>query len=123
MLPAVATRVVGTGIGAVPHVRHAPDRHGRRMSERVIVIGAGAAGLAAAAELRRRGVPAVVLERGDGVGAAWRSRYDRLRLNSSRWFSQLPGARFEDPSGPFPSRDEMVGYLERYAARRALDVR
>jgi cation diffusion facilitator CzcD-associated flavoprotein CzcO len=94
------------------------------MSEgRALVIGAGAAGLAAAAELRRRGVPVVVVERGDGVGTAWRSRYDRLRLNSSRWFSQLPGARFEDPTGPFPARDEMVRYLERYAERRALDVR
>jgi cation diffusion facilitator CzcD-associated flavoprotein CzcO len=92
------------------------------MSE-ALVIGAGPAGLAAAAALRRRGVPVVVLERGDGVGASWRSRYDRLRLNSSRWFSQLPGARFEDPTGPFPSRDEMVRYLERYAERRSLDVR
>jgi cation diffusion facilitator CzcD-associated flavoprotein CzcO len=94
------------------------------MSEgRALVIGAGAAGLAAAGELKRRGVPVVVVERGDGVGTAWRSRYDRLRLNSSRWFSQLPGARFEDPTGPFPARDEMVRYLERYAERRALDVR
>ena len=33
-----------------------------------VVIGAGPAGLASAAELRRRGVPAVVLERADGVG-------------------------------------------------------
>ena len=32
-----------------------------------VVIGAGPAGLASAAELRRRGVPAVVLERADGV--------------------------------------------------------
>src|SRR5690349_23826615 len=96
--------------------RGAPTGIVSPMSE-ALVIGAGPAGLAAAAELRRRGVPVVVLERGDGVGASWRSRYDRLRLNSSRWFSQLPGARFEDPTGPFPARDEMVRYLERYAER------
>jgi 2-polyprenyl-6-methoxyphenol hydroxylase-like FAD-dependent oxidoreductase len=37
-----------------------------------VVIGAGPAGLASAAELRRRGVPAVVLERGDGIATSWR---------------------------------------------------
>jgi putative flavoprotein involved in K+ transport len=46
-----------------------------------VVIGAGPAGLAAAAELRRRGVPAVVLDRADAIGSSWRGRYDRLRLN------------------------------------------
>ena len=68
----------------------------------VVVIGAGPAGLATAAELTRRRVPAIVLERSDAVGASWRGRYDRLRLNSSRWFSQLPGMRY--PAAPAPSR-------------------
>jgi putative flavoprotein involved in K+ transport len=88
-----------------------------------VVIGAGPAGLAAGAELERRGIRALVLERGDAVGAAWRGRYDRLRLNSSRWMSQLPGARYARGSGVFPPRDEVVRYLEDYASSRALDVR
>ena len=67
-----------------------------------VVIGAGPAGLASAAELRRRGVPAVVLERADGVAASWRGRYDRLRLNSSRWFSKLPGGRYARGHGDLP---------------------
>ena len=54
-----------------------------------IIVGAGPAGLAAAAELGRRRIPAAVLERGDAVGASWYARYDRLRLNSSRWFSAI----------------------------------
>jgi cation diffusion facilitator CzcD-associated flavoprotein CzcO len=91
--------------------------------EHAIVVGAGPAGLAAAAELGRRRIPAVVLERGDAVGASWHTRYDRLRLNSSRWFSQLPGARFGRATGVFPSRAEMVRYLERYATRFEIDVR
>ena len=88
-----------------------------------VVIGAGPAGLASAAELRRRGVPAVVLERTDGVAASWRGRYDRLRLNTSRWISKLPGGRYAPGTGVFPSRDEVVRYLEDYATDNALDVR
>ena len=88
-----------------------------------IVVGAGPAGLAAAAELGRRRIPAVVLERGDAVGASWHGRYDRLRLNSSRWFSQLPGARFGRAAGVFPGRDDVIRYLDGYAERHELDVR
>jgi cation diffusion facilitator CzcD-associated flavoprotein CzcO len=92
-------------------------------NEGTVVIGAGPAGLASAAELRRRGVPVVVLDRADAIGSSWRARYDRLRLNSSRWFSKLPGGRYARGTGIFPSRDEMVGYLEDYASRHQLDVR
>jgi cation diffusion facilitator CzcD-associated flavoprotein CzcO len=88
-----------------------------------VVIGAGPAGLAAAAELGRHGVHATVLEQSSALGASWRARYDRLRLNSSRWFSNLPGLRHERGEGPFPSRDQMVRYLEEYARANALDVR
>ena len=90
---------------------------------RTVVIGAGPAGLASAAELRRRGVPVVVLDRADAIGSSWRGRYDRLRLNSSRWFSKLPGGRYARGTAVFPSRDEVVGYLEDYAERHAVDVR
>ncbi len=88
-----------------------------------IVVGAGPAGLAAAAELGRRRIPAVVVERGDAVGASWHGRYDRLRLNSSRWFSQLPGARFGRAAGVFPGRDDVIRYLDGFAERHELDVR
>ena len=88
-----------------------------------VVIGAGPAGLATAAQLRRAGIPVLVLERADAVAASWRGRYDRLRLNSSRPFSKLPGARYPRGTGMFPSRDQVVEYLEAYARDHELEIR
>jgi putative flavoprotein involved in K+ transport len=90
-------------------------------TNRAVVIGAGPAGLAAAAELQRRGLTVTVLERSDEIGTSWRGRYDRLRLNSSRPFSKLPRMAYARGVGMFPTRDEMVRYLEDYA--RGLDIR
>jgi cation diffusion facilitator CzcD-associated flavoprotein CzcO len=94
-----------------------------RKDKRVVVVGAGSAGLASAAELKRRGFSVVVIERAEEIAASWRGRYDRLRLNSSRPFSKLPRMRYARGTGIFPTRDDMVGYLQRYASRNRLDIR
>jgi cation diffusion facilitator CzcD-associated flavoprotein CzcO len=92
--------------------------------ETAIVVGAGPAGLAAAAQLRRAAIPAVVLEQGETIAPQWRARHDRLRLNSARWFSALPdGPPFPEGTTAFPTRDQMVAYLDAYARHHALDVR
>lgn len=89
-----------------------------------IVLGAGAAGLAAAAALRRIGVEAIVLEQTDKVGASWRTRYDGLRLNTPGWMSTQPGYRASPRRyGEYPSRDAWIQYLEDYAAHHHIDVR
>jgi putative flavoprotein involved in K+ transport len=85
------------------------------MTGHVIIVGAGAAGLAVAAMLGRQGIPYAVLERSDSVGAAWRSRYDGLRLHTVRWLSALPGAPIPRRYGPWVRRDDLVSYLEDYA--------
>jgi len=87
----------------------------------VVVVGAGAAGLAVAAALRRRAVPFVVLERGDAVGASWGSRYDSLHLHTARWLSGLPGAPIPKRYGQWVSRDDLISYYAAYADR--FDVR
>ncbi len=89
----------------------------------MLVIGAGPAGLATAAVLRRNGIRATVLEKSDGVGASWRRHYDRLHLHTVRWLSNLPGYRFSRRHGRWVSRDGVIRYLEGYARHHGLDVR
>ena len=81
-----------------------------------VVVGAGHAGLAVSRELGRVGVEHVVLERGR-VGQTWRDRWESFCLVTPNWSVQLPGHHYDgdDPDGFMP-RDEIVSYLERYAA-------
>lgn len=88
-----------------------------------IVVGAGPAGLATAAALQTRGFETLVIESSDAVGGRWRSRYPELRLNSWRCMSNLQGYRMPRDYGRFPSCDEFVAYLERYAAHQRLKLR
>jgi putative flavoprotein involved in K+ transport len=88
-----------------------------------VVVGAGAAGLSAAATLGRAGVEVTVVESAGNVGSSWRSRYDGLRLNTPGWMSTLPGYRATKAKyGEFPTRDEWVRYLEDYAEHHGIRV-
>jgi cation diffusion facilitator CzcD-associated flavoprotein CzcO len=85
-----------------------------------IVVGAGPAGLAAAACLKARGGDAVILEKAGAVGAVWRRHYDRLHLHTDRARSGLPGLAMPKAYGRYPSRAQVIEYLEAYAAKFAL---
>lgn len=88
----------------------------------VAVIGAGQAGLAIGYFLAQQGRRFVILESADSVGSAWRNRWDSLVLFTPRRYDSLPGLAFPgDPDG-YPNRDEVIAYLEQYAASFGLPI-
>lgn len=96
---------------------------GKTPGHDVVVVGAGPAGIASALALKDAGLSAVVLDRANQVASSWRSRYDSLRLNTWRRFSQLPGRPYPKGTPTFPSRDQVVAYIERHAGEEGIDLR
>jgi len=90
---------------------------------RPIVVGAGPAGLAVAASLARRGISCLLLERGAAVGASWRRHYDRLHLHTDKAHSALPFLPFPRSCPRYPSREQVIDYLEEYARGFGLQPR
>jgi len=86
-----------------------------------LIVGAGPAGLAVAACLKARDVPFLLLEQSDRIGSAWRGHYDRLHLHTSRGMSGLPGYPMPRSYPRYPSRDQVVAYLEQYAAHFGIE--
>ncbi len=93
------------------------------MDTDVLVVGAGPAGLAVAACLRKQGVEPLVVDRGSTVGESWLRRYERLHLHTPRVQSALPGLRIPRSSGRWVSKDDMAEYLRRYAAHHGIEPR
>lgn len=89
----------------------------------LVIVGAGSAGLATAALLRRTGIDPLVLEAGPEPGAAWRERYDRLRLHTPRLLSGLPGKRIPRRYGRWVRRDDLIDYFAEYVDAHGIDVR
>jgi cation diffusion facilitator CzcD-associated flavoprotein CzcO len=86
-----------------------------------IIVGAGPAGVACAVTMRAAGLDVIVLEKADTVGSVWRRHYDRLHLHTDRKHSGLPGMVMPKTYPLYPTREQLVEYLESYAAR--FDIR
>jgi putative flavoprotein involved in K+ transport len=87
----------------------------------VVIIGAGPAGLAAAAGLARRNVGYTVLERGAQAAAAARTIDPEMALFSPTRLSKLRGMTLA-PAGRTPTFGELVAALDRFRDDHAIEV-
>ncbi len=90
---------------------------------KVIVIGAGQAGLSAGYFLSKHNIPFVILDANKRIGDSWRNRWDSLHLFTPAKFDGLAGMAFPASPNYFPTKDEMGDYLENYADHFNLPVR
>jgi putative flavoprotein involved in K+ transport len=88
----------------------------------VIVVGGGQAGLAIGYFLAEQGRDFAILEAAAEPAAAWRERWDSLRLFTPARYSSLPGLPFPGDPDSYPGRDDVVDYLTDYARRFDLPV-
>jgi putative flavoprotein involved in K+ transport len=88
----------------------------------VIVVGGGQAGLAVGYFLAQQDRRFAILEAGAEPAAAWRTRWDSLKLFTSARYSSLPGLPFPGDPDSYPGRDDVASYLTEYARHFALPV-
>ena len=89
----------------------------------VVIIGAGPGGVSAAVCLHDLGIRPLLIDRADHVAASWRGRYDRLKLNTGRQFSHLPNRPYPKGTPTFPTRDQVVAYLDHHAREDGIALR
>jgi len=88
----------------------------------VVVIGAGASGLAAAHRLRQAGVPFVVIEKNCDVGGTWwENTYPGCRLDTPNYAYSYSFAQKEDWPEQFSAQSEIRDYF--LDVSRRLDIR
>ncbi|HEY8258228.1 MAG TPA: NAD(P)/FAD-dependent oxidoreductase [Gemmatimonadales bacterium] len=88
-----------------------------------VIVGAGPAGLAVGACLKRAGSPYLILERSTQVASAWRRHYRRLHLHTDKAHSELPYSGYPRDYPRYPSRLQVIEYLEAYARDLELEIR
>ena len=88
----------------------------------VVVVGGGQAGLAIGYQPAKQGTDFTILEAAAEPAAAWRERWDSLKLFTSARYDSLPGMEFPGDPDRYPTRDEVVDYLTGYAREFDLPV-
>jgi len=89
----------------------------------VLVIGAGPAGIVTAYFLQKHGIPYQVIDQADTLASTWASLYPSLRLNTSRYFSHMPGKKFPRQWGIFPSAKQYHQHLTDFVDDYHLNIR
>ena len=91
----------------------------------VAVIGAGPSGLVAVKSLLEMGLQPVAFEKADAIGGLWRYdeskpdgggvAYRSLKTNTSKWMGVFSDFPFAPEIPAFPTREQLLAYLNQYA--------
>jgi indole-3-pyruvate monooxygenase len=79
-----------------------------------IIVGASVAGLASAACLGAANIDYIIIEKHSAVVTPWRNHYDRLHLHTNKSLSHLPYKKFQSDIPIYPSRLQVVEYMDNY---------
>ncbi len=116
------TREMGAEHGSTLGRRSWAERRAQEQAELgttvqpyVLVVGGGQGGIGLGARLRRLGVPAIIIDKNDRPGDAWRNRYKSLCLHDPVWYDHLPYLPFPDHWPVFAPKDKIGDWLEMYA--------
>jgi hypothetical protein len=96
--------------------------HSPHPNPTVIIVGAGHSGLMLAARLKRLGILALIIDKGDRVGDSWRKRYRSLVLHDVIWGCHFPYLPFPDDWPTFIPKDKFADWMECYAIIMELNV-
>jgi cation diffusion facilitator CzcD-associated flavoprotein CzcO len=85
-----------------------------------LIVGASMAGLASATALQKKGIDHIVIEKEAQIATPWRNHYDRLHLHTYKSLSTLPYKKFAHAIPRYPSRQQVIDYLDDY--QREFDI-
>lgn len=80
----------------------------------VLIVGASISGLACAAALQRFGIDYIIIEKEAQIATPWRNHYERLHLHTDKGLSCLPYKSWQKQTPRYPSRQQVIDYLEKY---------
>ncbi|NND72279.1 MAG: NAD(P)/FAD-dependent oxidoreductase [Rhodothermales bacterium] len=92
-------------------------------SPSIIIVGAGPAGLAVGARLRKMGIDFDMVEQGTSVAPSWHNHYERLHLHTVKEYSSLPFMPFPSGYPTYVSRQQLTDYLIDYASEFEISPR
>ena len=79
-----------------------------------LVVGASFSGLACASCLQKQDIEYIIIEKESLVAVPWRNHYERLHLHTNKRVSNLPFKKFDGAIPRYPSRQQVIDYLEDY---------
>jgi putative flavoprotein involved in K+ transport len=87
---------------------------GRAKQPYCLIVGGGQGGIALGARLRQLGVPAIIVDKNERPGDAWRKRFKSLCLHDPVWYDHMPYLPFPDNWPVFSPKDKIGDWLEMY---------